>query len=191
MNTPYPLPSFLRPVEHDLEHSAFSPPSFIKLLNKKADTTRLALEQAMYPDLFVVLLDELSIGKTLHGAFDENNLSVDVGRFMRWVNRDPDRKQQFREAQRLGADFVDSQCILIADGLDSEIEDTQRSRLRYEARRKYLATVDRDRFGDVKQVDHTIHIDLSDAMNNANTRLVDYQEAELIEYNPADGEDNA
>ena len=59
---------------------------------------------------------------------------------------------------------------MIADAEDS-LEDANRSAIRIDSRKWQLKVWNRERFGDVKQIDQTVHVDLTLAMETAQERL--------------------
>ena len=59
---------------------------------------------------------------------------------------------------------------MIADAKDS-LEDANRSAIRIDSRKWQLKVWNRERFGDVKQIDQTVHVDLTLAMETAQERL--------------------
>ena len=59
---------------------------------------------------------------------------------------------------------------MIADAKDS-LEDANRSSIRIDSRKWQLKVWNRERFGDVKQIDQTVHVDLTLAMETAQERL--------------------
>lgn len=93
----------------------------------------------------------------------------------KWFRQTPEMEKRYYEARRLGAEVVMDECIDIADGRqddgDEIMEDVQRSKLRIDTRMKYAARMDPDRFGDKKQVEHTVTVDITKAMEMANRRV--------------------
>jgi hypothetical protein len=73
-------------------------------------------------------------------------------------------------AQAIGAQAVERDILAIADAKDS-IEDVNRSTLRINTRKWLLGVWNRKRFGDVKQIEQNVNIDLSQAMQEAQARL--------------------
>jgi len=59
---------------------------------------------------------------------------------------------------------------MIADAKDS-LEDANRSAIRIDSRKWQLKVWNRERFGDVKQIEQTVTINLQDAMQVAQERL--------------------
>ena len=70
----------------------------------------------------------------------------------------------------VGAEVIKQQMLMIADADDS-LEDVNRSTLRINTRKWMLSVMDKKRFGDTKQIDQTVTINLQDAMQVAQERL--------------------
>jgi len=93
--------------------------------------------------------------------------------------RDETRKNRYYEAQEIGAEIVSHQILGIADASDS-LEDVARSTLRINSRKWLMGVWSRKRFGDIKQVDQNITIDLSAAMQEAQQRLDNARTVEVL-----------
>lgn len=100
----------------------------------------------------------------------------------KWLTATPELKERYIQARKTGMELVMDECIDIADGTDEDmLEDVQRSKLRIETRMKYAAKIDPDRFGDKKQVDTTVTIDISEAIRQGQQRVLERQ-GRLIEH---------
>ena len=75
-------------------------------------------------------------------------------------------------ALEIAAETVSAQILEIADAEDS-LEDVARSTLRINTRKWLVGVWNRKRFGETKQVEQTITIDLSEAMAAAQQRVSD------------------
>jgi hypothetical protein len=159
------LPAWLAPEKPTLPYYH---PEVVKSSMSLAATKR-AIEEHTFEALFEPSLEHISSGKALNLLLESDPRKPNLGRFIRWVYRDPERQQQYREAQRIGAEVVSQEIIEIADGTGPE-EDS-RSKLRIDTRKWLLGVWDRDRFGDVKKIDQTISVDLGGAMERAQERL--------------------
>ena len=77
---------------------------------------------------------------------------------------------RYYEAQAIGAEVIAQQILEIADAQDS-MEDVNRSTLKINTRKWLLGVWNRKRFGDIKQIEQNVNIDLSQAMQDAQERL--------------------
>ena len=132
---------------------------------------RKAIEEIAFESMFEEFLDvicENGLGVTQ--MFDRDPRGPDLKRFIAWVVRDPKRKELYYEAQAVGAEVCAVEIPMIADAKDS-MEDANRSSIRIDARRWQLKVWNRERFGDVRQTEQTINVDLTLAMETAQERL--------------------
>ena len=124
-----------------------------------------------YANMFEWVCERISIGETLGTVLNRDPRNPDVGRFIRWVMKDEGRREKYYEAQAIGAEVMfEEDMIRIADADDS-LEDVQRTKVKLDTRWKRLAICNRKRFGDVKQIEQNINIDLAEAMKAADERL--------------------
>ena len=171
-----PLDSFERyqylkdnpiPKLHEIPDSPM--PDWILPLEDPPEPPR-ALTHKTFENMFELVCEQISGGDSLDQILNRDPRSPDVGKFIRWVMRDESRKNKYYEAMAIQAEIIlASDMLRIADA-DESLEDVQRSRLKLETRWKYMAICNRDRFGDKKQVDQNITIDLGDAMEKARSR---------------------
>lgn len=137
---------------------------------------RKAIEEIAFESMFEEFLDvvcENGLGVTQ--MFNRDPRGPDIKRFIAWAVRDPKRKELYYEAQMVGAEVCAVEIPMIADALlangEMSMEDVNRSNTRIDARKFQLKTWNRERFGDVKQIDQTVHVDLTLAMETAQERL--------------------
>lgn len=127
-------------------------------------------EQTLFENCYSSLLDHVAKGNPLSAAIERDPREIDYTRLMAWINRDEGRKARYREAQEIGAEAVADQMISIADA-DDTVEDVQRSTLRINTRKWLLGVWNRKRFGDTKQIEQTVTIDLTSAIADAQARV--------------------
>lgn len=136
------------------------------------------LMEMQFSHIFERVCDQLALGQPLTHILNSDPRSLDNARFLRWVLNDEDRKAEYYKALEEAAEHIFvNDMIRIADAEDS-LEDVQRSTLKLNTRWKYMAICNRKRFGDIKQIDSNIHIDLVDAIRKADERV------RTIEVNP-------
>lgn len=136
----------------------------------QAKQDKRQLELIQFECSFDRVLERISGGNPLTAALSDEPYEINYSKYLSWIMKDETRKQQYYEAQTVGAEVVAQQMIAIADADDS-IEDVARSTLRINTRKWLLGVWDRKRFGEVKQIDQTVTIDLGEAMRAAQERL--------------------
>lgn len=138
-----------------------------------AKTTREILREIEYRRYESVLerfLDDVAQGQPLSAVVRDYPLEIEPAKMLRWIHRDPERKDRYYEAQAIGAEVIACQMIEIADAKDS-MEDVARSTLRVGTRKWLLGVFNRKRFGDVKQIEQNVNVSLSEAMSDAQQRI--------------------
>ena len=145
-------------------------PDVVKAKAQRRENQR-AIEHLTFESLFDDVLDKVREGGMLvNQMFDNDPRAPSYARFISWVYRDENRRARYDEAQLAGAEVIKQQMLMIADADDS-LEDVNRSTLRINTRKWMLGVMDKKRFGDTKQIDQTVTINLSDAMRDAQERL--------------------
>ena len=130
-----------------------------------------AIEHLTFESLFDDVLDLVREGRMLVNQMFENDpRAPSYARFISWVYRDEGRRARYEEAQQVGAEVIKQDMLTIADA-DDTLEDVNRSTLRINTRKWMLSVMDKKRFGDTKQIDQTVTINLGDAMREAQERL--------------------
>lgn len=167
MDTPaqLELPQWLAPEPLPYYH-----PSVVQAKQSLRENQR-AIEHLTFESLFEDFLDLVrENGLGVNQLFDNDPRSPNLKRFTAWVMRDENRKARYYEAQEIGAEVLLNEIVAIADA-DDALEDVNRSTLRVNTRWKKLAVMSKKRFGDTKQIDQTVTINLGDAMREAQERL--------------------
>lgn len=140
-------------------------------LRRQARDAQRALDEITFEALFDEFLDmvrENSLGVTQ--LFENDPRSPSLKKFIAWVMRDENRKAQYYEAQAIGAEVLFVEQSSIVDAKDT-LEDVNRSTLRANDRKWKMGVMNRKRFGDVKQIDQNVTVDLVGAIDRANERL--------------------
>lgn len=139
-------------------------------LQKERAKLRREVTHATYEAMFEHVVDSVASGQPLTAVLERDQRGIDYRSFYSWILRDDRRKQRYYEAQELAAELVSAQMLKIADADDS-LEDVGRSTLRINTRKWLLGVWNRKRFGDIKQIEQNVNIDLSGAMKEAQARL--------------------
>lgn len=159
-----PLPSWLMP--EDKDQSAQSR----EIILAESKRARRDLELMAYESIFERALDDISAGQPLTYTLECDHRDIEYHRFLAWIQKDENRKARYYEAQSVGAEVVAAQMLSIADADDS-MEDVARSTLRINTRKWLLGVWNRKRYGEIKQQDLNINVNLSDAMAQAEARV--------------------
>lgn len=108
---------------------------------------------------------------TFADAVRDDPRGFEPAHMLQWIMRDEARKMRYYEAQAATAELVFDDTLRIADAADS-FEDVQRSTLKVNARKWWLAVVNRKRFGDTRQIEQNVTIDIGEAMAQAQQRVL-------------------
>ena len=107
-----------------------------------------------FTTFFETVLEEAANGIPLTQIINNDPRDFDYDKIRSWIMADPTRTAQYYEAQRRGAGAIEDELITIADGTLSP-EEVARSKLRIDTRKFVLATWDRKRYAETKQLDIT------------------------------------
>lgn len=136
----------------------------------KALTKELLLAQ--YENVFMRVVTEIAKGQPLHLILKNDHRGIDYNDFYRWIKRDPNRYSLFQEAQELRSEFHAGEILQIADAEDS-MEDVNRSKLRIDTRKWLMGVHNKKRYGETKQIELNTNISITDALAQANARLIE------------------
>ena len=130
------------------------------VLAKQNESLLREVEKQSFAIAYEPLLEAVSSGTNLTAFCRDYHLPISPTRYRAWLMRDPQRFNAFRLAQKIGAESIEDDLIRISDGLDPNgtptLDDVARSKLRIDTRKYVLQVQDKDRYGDVKQVNSTI-----------------------------------
>lgn len=80
----------------------------------------------------------------------------DRATIVRFMGKDPAKREEYDEAAKIGAGVIDEETQQIADAVDGDSpSQVQKAALRIKTRQWRAAHLDRARFGDYKQVEHS------------------------------------
>lgn len=117
------------------------------------------------------ILENVAKGQTIKSIVEDENLGVDYNALLRWIHKDEGRKAEYYRAREIGAEVIADDLIEISDGVDS-MEDVARSSLRIQTRKWLLGVWNRKRYGDVKQIEQNVTVDIGAAMERAQARVL-------------------
>ena len=115
--------------------------------------------------------DALCAGNQIKTQLEFDRTLPPWPQFQKYVRRDPELREEYREAKRICAEWCCANLMDIASGKDEHgdptLEDTARSALRVNTSLKLMGFYDREAYGERKQVDITQNIRVDNAMEAA------------------------
>ena len=149
-----------------------------------------ALLHAEYEQIFERVIEDIYRGRSLQSLIEDDHRVVSYEDFLRWVKRDSTRHERFKEAQEMRTEFMAGEILEIADGvgsLDPSAPDTvNRDKLRIDSRKWLMSAHNKKRYGEVKQVELGGTISITEALQQAQMRVI---EAEVVDVTPRIGND--
>ena len=138
-----------------------------------------------YEQMFERFIEQIYRGRSLQSLLEEDFRVIAYEDFLRWIKRDPQRHERFKEAQESRTEFIAGEILDIADGVDQSgsdsMEDVNRSKLRIDTRKWLMSSWNRKRYGESKQIELAGQISITEALAQAQTRLI---EAEVTDVTP-------
>lgn len=128
---------------------------------------------------FEDILLRLCDGDTLEDIVKDSTMPQNVKLLRKWIFSDDKRRERYYKSQEIGSEKLADEIIAIADGLDNPLEDVNRSALRIKARQWRVAAHNKDRYGQTRQIDATLNIDLGSALEKADRRVIDLNPADV------------
>ena len=114
----------------------------------------VALRHTTYTNLFESALERVMGGTPLNTIVANDPRGIQLGRFLYWINRDPERRSRYEEACEVAAEALAHELVGIADACNegSQMEDVQRSALRIKSRTYLMEKWSARRYGDTRRV---------------------------------------
>lgn len=128
------------------------------------------LKLRQYEIIFPSVLDRLAEGYTLAKIFEQDHRHLSAGIFLRWVNKDPQRVQMYKEAKELRSEMWSSKLIDIAEATENPLEDVARSKLKVDTYKFLMGADNRKAYGDTKTVEVNQSISIVGALRAAQER---------------------
>lgn len=143
------------------------------------------LLHVQYEQMFERVIEDIYRGRSLQSLIRDDHREVSYEDFLRWIKKDPMRHERFKEAQEMRTEFIAGEILEIADGVDS-IEPTSsdavnRDKLRIETRKWIMGAHNKKRYGEIKQVEVATSISITDALAQAQARVIDAEVADVID----------
>lgn len=166
MGTPYDEQLDLQVEAHfdmtGFPHWMLPPPSRGELNERSWEALLTAI--ASGDPLTVALRDHCKITDKLQYA-----------KVLRWIHSNPDLEEQYIQAKKSGAEIKRAVMELRAAGFDEHgevsIHDVARDALYVNTLRWLLGKDNREVYGEQKQIEQTVKLDISDAIREANARV--------------------
>ena len=147
-----------------------------------------ALLHQQYENMFESFIEQVYRGRSLKSLVEDDHRLVSYEDFLRWIKRDPQRNERFKEAQEMRTEFIASEILEIADGIgaiDPSSNDTvNRDKLRIDTRKWLMAAHNRKRYGETKQIELGGTISITDALSAARARVIDAEVLDVTEVTP-------
>lgn len=157
------LPDWLAPAPTDTAPTLTA----VELARLKRENLHTSYENALDGILAYMVEHHTSF----YDAVREDPRQFDPAHYLAWVMRDENRKSKYYEAQAVTAEHVAQDLLRIADADDS-FEDVARSTLKINTRKWLLGVWNRKRFGETRQIEQNVTIDLGEAMAQAQARAL-------------------
>lgn len=144
-----------------------------------------ALRHVEYEQIFERVVEDIYRGRSLQSLIEDDHRVVSYEDFLRWIKRDPQRHERFKEAQEMRTEFLAGEILQIADGVDSidssAPETVNRDKLRIDTRKWLMGAHNKKRYGESKQIELGGTISITEALAQAQARVI---EAEVIDVTP-------
>lgn len=166
-------------------------PNWLSVPEPTSSTTSLPSKAArellhlQYENMFENFIEQVYRGRSLKSLVDDDPRLVSYEDFLRWIKRDPQRNERFREAQEMRTEFIAGEIIEIADGVESmdpsSPDTVNRDKLRIDTRKWLMSAHNRKRYGETKQIELGGTISITEALAQAQARVI---EGEVIDVTP-------
>ena len=147
-----------------------------------------------YENMFENFIEQVYRGRSLKSLVEDDHRVVSYEDFLRWVKRDPQRNERFKEAQEMRTEFIAGEIIEIADGVESmdpsSPDTVNRDKLRIDTRKWLMSAHNRKRYGEVKQVELGGSISITEALAQAQMRVIEAEVLDVADVTPRLENDN-
>lgn len=138
-----------------------------------------------YEQIFERVIENIYRGHSLRSLVENDLRVISYEDFLRWIKRDPQRHERFKEAQEMRTEFLAGEILEIADGVDAIDaacpETVNRDKLRIDTRKWLMSAHNRKRYGETKQIEVGGSISITEALAQAQSRVID---AEVVDVTP-------
>jgi hypothetical protein len=138
-----------------------------------------------YEQIFERVIEDIYRGRSLQSLIEGDPRVISYEDFLRWVKRDPQRHERFKEAQEMRTEFLAGEILEIADGVESvdptSNDTVNRDKLRIDTRKWLMGAHNKKRYGETKQIELGGTISITEALAQAQARVI---EGEVIDVTP-------
>ena len=135
------------------------------------------LLHTQYAIMFESFIEQVYRGRSLRSLVEDDPRLVSYEDFLRWIKRDPQRHERFKEAQEARTEFLAGEILEIADGvgaIDPASSDTvNRDKLRIDTRKWLMSAHNKKRYGESKQIELAGSVSITEALQQAQSRVID------------------
>lgn len=168
------VPDWLTPSHSSSSPSTPTPPVD---LSQRRTLTR-ALQDTMFEAMFERVLGEMVKGRTLKDVLNHDQRTIEYEAFFRWIKKDPQRHERYKEAKELRTEWWAGRIIEIAEA-DDTVEDVARSKLKIDTYKWLMGADNRKTYGETKQVEINQSISILSALEAAQSRIA--QPTQLVD----------
>lgn len=139
-----------------------------------------------YENMFEHFIEQVYRGRSLKSLVEEDHRLISYEDFLRWIKRDPQRNERFKEAQEMRTEFLAGEILEIADnptagGEDGIPVDVNWAKLQIDTRKWLMSAHNKKRYGETKQIEMGGTVSIIEALAQANARVI---EAEVVDVTP-------
>jgi hypothetical protein len=162
--------------------------------NASASKVARELLHLQYENMFENFIEQVYRGRSLKSLVEDDPRFVSYEDFLRWIKRDAVRHERFKEAQEMRTEFLAGEIIEIADGaeaVDPQSNDTvNRDKLRIDTRKWLMSAHNRKRYGETKQIELGGTISITEALAQAQARVIEGEVLDVSDVTPRLENDN-
>jgi hypothetical protein len=148
----------------------------------KPTPERRVLDLAQFEMVFPRVLEMIYEGYVLKKALGELPIEINAGAFMRWLKKDPQRYELYKEAKEVRTEVWTGEILKHAlgetDSGDASLDDTSRSKLIVDTYKWLMGADNRKVYGDTKTVELNTNISITAALEQARGRVNQIVDAE-------------
>jgi len=141
-----------------------------------------------YEQIFERVVEDIYRGRSLQSLIKNDHRAISYEDFLQWIKRDPQRYERFKEAQEMRTEFIASEILEISDGVDSidptSSDTVNRDKLRIDTRKWLMSAHNKKRYGEVKQVEIGGSISITEALQQAQMRVIEAEVMDVSDISP-------
>lgn len=131
-----------------------------------------------YANMFEHFIEQVYRGHSLKSLVEEDHRLISYEDFMRWIKRDPQRNERFKEAQEMRTEFLAGEILEIADspmvgGSDGIPVDVNWAKLQIDTRKWLMSAHNKKRYGETKQIEMGGTVSIIEALAQAQARVIE------------------